>query len=154
LLEATNPPLSPLLHWYFQHTRGLLELRTLWYYLNMMGVSKTERFLITLKMLVNPQWVSDAYVSKQALSPEENYLRDYLKTVVRSIELYRPQPYAGVVHLFLTPDRQSRPPVWQQWEKLAQHGVRRYPIAGNHRTMGDEPHVKVLAQQLQKATDQ
>jgi amino acid adenylation domain-containing protein len=149
LLEPTQPTLSPWLQYYLQHTPFLLELRTLSYYLSILDISGKAKLRMTLKMIINPKLANDQYVSQQQLSPEQQYLRDYLKTIVRSVELYRPCPYPGTVSLFVTPSRQQRSRFRRPWEKLAEKGVLSYPIAGRHRTLGDEPHVKILAEQLQ-----
>lgn len=148
LLEPTVPILPAWLRWYYQHSPGSTDFRTLWYYLTLLELSFAQKCMISLKAVVNPRFVNDTFVAQQRLSHEQQYLTTYLKTIVSSIEQYRPQPYAGELHLFLTNSRQ-RSRSCRIWSKLAQKEAVLHQITGRHGTIGDEPHVQVLAEQLQ-----
>jgi amino acid adenylation domain-containing protein len=73
------------------------------------------------------------------------------KSNYRAMQCYVPQPYKGRVTLFQAQEglvflRQN---LMSAWEELASEGLEIYQVSGNHYTMLKDPHVQVLAKQLQ-----
>ena len=78
------------------------------------------------------------------------------KSHSQAINSYRLQPYPGRVTLFLASEGEvarSQDPTLG-WGELAAQGVDIHWVPGDHKTMIREPHVQVLAQQLQTCLEQ
>lgn len=77
---------------------------------------------------------------------------EVFKSHIQAAHIYRPQPYAGKVTLFLSSEDEVAVDSENStggWGKLANKGVEIHRVPGNHYTMMSKPHVQVLAEQLQ-----
>lgn len=83
-----------------------------------------------------------------ALPPLPPRRRAVLEGNVAAARAYAPRPYPGVIHYFQAADRRGRhdDPV-PGWQKLSR-GVRLFRIPGEHASMIQEPHVRVLAREI------
>jgi thioesterase domain-containing protein/acyl carrier protein len=61
---------------------------------------------------------------------------------------YAPKPYPGRITLFRDGPATPIPAHEARWTALAEHGVERHLMPGNHHTLFQEPHVQVLAERL------
>jgi hypothetical protein len=76
-------------------------------------------------------------------------LQNVKKCNFLAAKLYRPKPYAGRITVFQATDRLSHPIDPQiTWKHLALGGVDAFEVPGDHLTLVDEPHVRVLAEKL------
>jgi len=64
---------------------------------------------------------------------------------------YQPQYYSGSIVLFSASETDAE--IQSGWSKLVEH-IETYVVPGNHQKMIEQPHVKVLAEKLQKSLDQ
>lgn len=73
----------------------------------------------------------------------------------RAALAYEPKPYAGKISQFMCSDEPHRSYEDRRlaWSALAAGGLEIQIVPGNHRTMVEEPHVRVLAEQLQVCLD-
>lgn len=65
---------------------------------------------------------------------------------------YVPQVYPGRITYFLSELRKEEP--HSMWYELAAGGLDTYKMPGYHTSMLREPHVKVVAEQLQACLDE
>src|SRR5205823_4285183 len=71
---------------------------------------------------------------------------------IRALLKYRPQPYAGKVHLFRSPSH----PLWCSfdpdygWSDLARGGVEAIVVPGAHEKILEEPCVRTVARELNR----
>jgi acyl transferase domain-containing protein/thioesterase domain-containing protein len=89
----------------------------------------------------------------QNYSPtKENY-----KVLGKIINAYTPKAYTGRVNLFIATEKEKkigvnyeviRVPIEEQWKEFATGGLEIHEVPGNHYSMTQEPHVKVLAEKL------
>jgi thioesterase domain-containing protein len=71
---------------------------------------------------------------------------------LRALQSYIPQSYPGVAHLFIAQEsHQDREAIWR---KLVNGRLEVHSSPGDHYTMVKDPHVRVLAQQLQAQLDE
>jgi amino acid adenylation domain-containing protein len=159
LLEPTRPA-APIARWYFQTLApDATELHTLWYYMGLLGAGRSAKLKTALKAFIayrifrQPEWMSDPLIAKTNLSEEQQYLYQYFSTAMRALERYIPQFYPGSLNLFLSHHICQNPRFHQPWQRLTQQNFTVYPIAGHHLTIGNEPHAKMLANQLQHCFD-
>ncbi|MEO8425575.1 MAG: amino acid adenylation domain-containing protein [Verrucomicrobiota bacterium] len=76
-------------------------------------------------------------------------LQNVKKCNFLAAKLYRPKPYTGRITVFQATDRLSHPIDPQiAWKHLALGGVDAFEVPGDHLTLVDEPHVRVLAEKL------
>jgi amino acid adenylation domain-containing protein len=61
---------------------------------------------------------------------------------------YFPQSYSRPLQLFLSQATEQDIGRWNNWRKLAQGGLKRYSVSGDHFTIFDSPHIDTLAEQL------
>jgi thioesterase domain-containing protein/acyl carrier protein len=74
---------------------------------------------------------------------------------MKAVRAYLPQPYAGKITQFLCGDGPHRSFEDRRlaWSSLAAAGLEIHIVPGNHLTMVEEPHVRVLARELQACLD-
>jgi thioesterase domain-containing protein len=115
-------------------------------------------FLLLLRRL----WRRSAHHSRKVLELDTALQRDYLRLRVKlnanswALRRYRPQPYAGLIHLFLTGTSLKLPGNPQlKWCDLSTQSVHVHEIPGNHDQVtgnNDTPiesaHIAVLAARL------
>lgn len=89
-------------------------------------------------------------LAEHAHGPLPRHIWEVHRSCVRAMNRYRPKPYHGRVSFFRAavrePQRCDPLPVWQH----VTDGVDVYHVSGEHRTMMQEPHIRVLAQQLSR----
>ena len=63
---------------------------------------------------------------------------------------YIPKKYAGEMTLFIASDEPQEPSGFNQlgWAGLAEKGITIIKVAGDHETMMNEPHVRVLGSKI------
>ena len=89
--------------------------------------------------------------------PVESIYQTYGGAILGDSGGYIPQVYLGRVTLFQAREHLSIP--WYHykpqlgWTGLAAEGLENYNVPGNHTSMFDEPHVKVLAEKLKACLD-
>ncbi len=73
----------------------------------------------------------------------------------RAMLAYTPRPYAGAITQLMCSDWAQRSYEDRRlaWSSLAEGGLEIHIVPGNHLTMVEEPHVRVLAEQLQACLD-
>ena len=73
------------------------------------------------------------------------------------INAYTPKAYTGRVNLFIATEKEKligvnyeviRVPIEEQWKEFATEGLEIHEVPGNHKSMTEEPHVKILAEKL------
>ncbi len=81
---------------------------------------------------------------------------DLFQSNMQAMLDYTPLPYPGKLHFFLARERDefnARTPA-QAWIPLAEGGIEIFTLPGNHISMNTAPHVRHLADWLQKCLDQ
>ena len=74
---------------------------------------------------------------------------------MKAVRTYSPQPYTGKITQFMCSDGPHRSFEDRRlaWSSLAAAGLEIHIVPGNHLTMLEEPHVRVLAHELQACLD-
>jgi thioesterase domain-containing protein len=75
------------------------------------------------------------------------------QVVLYAFRSYRPHSYAGRVVLFRSTDRPPYEDAAAAWRELLGDGLEIHDVPGDHQTMFGEPHVGILAKDLQICLD-
>jgi thioesterase domain-containing protein len=89
-----------------------------------------------------------AWWKYQRLTPEEQRLKDFVRNHRQARKEYTARVYPGRIWLWRTADLGSDSRHEQRWRNLAAQGLEVFVIPAEHFGMFREPHVKVLAEQL------
>ena len=82
---------------------------------------------------------------------QTSHLLKIAKLNVQATQNYQPQYYSGSIVLFSASETDAD--FESTWKELVEH-IETYVVPGNHQNMIRPPHVKVLAQKLQKSLEQ
>lgn len=85
-----------------------------------------------------------------AARKELNIILKLFRINMQAMRDYQPSPYPGRLHFFLAKERDAfnaQTPA-HGWIPLAEQGIEIYTIPGDHISMNEEPHVRILAHYL------
>jgi thioesterase domain-containing protein len=116
-------------------------------YLSRLGPKEKLDYIRQMKSRI---WQS-AEKSQRDIGPSlPNILQIVTESHSQALAEYVPQAYQGRITLFRACERSRRtyPDPDLGWGELAAGGAEVHDVPGNHLTMLEEPHVRILAEQL------